>query len=100
MNNNRPSIDHSILSPSGRMSKAAREAAMKREASRLFPPGFWDKPQESEDGKKKKQAERLIRTAQTLRDLAARGMRTRSYLQEADKLDARAAALLTVKEDI
>jgi hypothetical protein len=39
-----PSIDHSLISPSGRMSKRAREAALKREAGRLFPPGYWDKP--------------------------------------------------------
>lgn len=43
MNNiSRPSIDHGLLSPSGRMSKQARKAAMEREAAKLFPPGFWD----------------------------------------------------------
>lgn len=32
----RPTIDHSLLSPSGRMSKRARKAAIKRETARLF----------------------------------------------------------------
>ena len=39
---NWPSIDHSLLSPSGRMSKRARRAAMDRETKRLFPDGFWE----------------------------------------------------------
>lgn len=38
----RPSIDHSLLSPSGRVSRRARQAALKREHDRLFPPGYWD----------------------------------------------------------
>ncbi len=42
-----PSIDHTVLSPSGRVSKAARKAALKSEAARLFPPGFWSEPQKS-----------------------------------------------------
>lgn len=41
---NWPSIDHSLLSPSGKMSKRARRAAMDREREKLFPPGFWDEP--------------------------------------------------------
>lgn len=38
----RPTIDDSLLSPSGRMSKRAREAAMKREAKRIIQPGTFD----------------------------------------------------------
>lgn len=32
-----PSIDHGLLSPSGRTSKRARKAAMEREQERLWP---------------------------------------------------------------
>lgn len=40
-----PAIDHSGLSTSGRVSKAARKAWEKREYARLFPPGTFDVPQ-------------------------------------------------------
>lgn len=88
-----PSIDHSLLSPSGRCSKRARAAAEKREAARLFPPGYWDTPAPTAEAKQ--QAERLRRTAQTLRDLAARGMKRRKYTAEASKLEAEANQLET-----
>ena len=83
-----PSIDHSLLSPSGRMSKRAREAAMKREAKILFagidlnPPV----PQPTE-------AERLRRWATELRALAERGMKPRAYAKKAAELEARAEQL-------
>jgi len=83
-----PSIDHSLLSPSGRMSKRAREAAMRREAERLFagidlnPPV----PQPTE-------AVRLRRAAAQLRDLAGRGMSTKKYLHKAAELEAQAELL-------
>lgn len=89
-----PSIDHSLLSPSGRCSKRARNAAMKREAAKLFPPGFWDKPTPTPEEQAKKKAENLRHTAQILRDLAERGMNTRKYAREAAKLDAQADALM------
>jgi len=88
-----PSIDHSLLSPSGRMSKAARARALKREAARLFPPGFWDvaPPTAAELAAQKVIA--LRRHAKTLRDLAARGMSRRRFLREAAELDAEAASI-------
>lgn len=87
-----PSIDHTLLSPSGRVSKRAREAALKREAARLFPPGYWDavKPRPEEDDAARR--ERLLRTADNLRDLASRGMSTRKFLRVAALLEAEAAS--------
>ncbi len=89
-----PSIDHTLLSPSGRCSKRARDAAMKREAAKLFPPGFWDKPTPTPEELAKQKADMLLRTAKTLRDLAARGMCSRKYAREAAKLEEQANSLL------
>lgn len=85
-----PGIDHGLLSPSGRMSKAARKAAMAREAERLFPPGFWDDvrcvPQPTDK-------EYLLRNATQMRDLAERGIGPRKHMKEALRLEAEAAKL-------
>lgn len=89
-----PSIDHSLLSPSGRCSKRARDAAMKREAAKLFPPGFWDRPAPTLEEQTKNKADELRRTAKTLRELAARGMCSRKYTREAAKLEEQANSLL------
>lgn len=89
-----PSIDHTILSPSGRCSKQARDAAMKREAAKLFPPGFWDKPVLTPEEQAKNKADELRRTAKTLRDLAARGMNSRRYAREAAELEQQADSIL------
>src|SRR5690606_1980619 len=69
-----PSIDHTILSPSGRVSKRARKAALEREAARLFPPGTFAPPVKSADDVMRDQIAALRRSAMNLRDLAARGM--------------------------
>lgn len=87
MSNDRPSIDHTILSPCGKVSQRARQAALKREAARLFPPGFWDSPEKTEAEKRTEEAQRLRRTAQTLRELAARGMKRRAYPKKAQELE-------------
>lgn len=89
----RPSIDHTILSPSGRVSKRARAAALKREHDRLFPRGYWDEPKKTDAELAKEKATALRRSAATLRDLAARGMATKRYLKQAAKLEADAAEL-------
>ena len=89
---NRPCIDHTILSPNGRVSKRAREAALKREHDRLFPPGFWDAPEKSEAERAAEKRERLLRSAANLRELADRGMSPRKFRKEAEKLEAEAAA--------
>lgn len=88
-----PSIDHSLLSPSGKMSKAARKRANAREAKRLFPAGFWNKPEESETDKRKREIKSLRRNAKQLREIAARGMCIRKYPKEAARLEAEADEL-------
>ncbi len=87
---NWPSIDHSLLSPSGRVSKRARKAAMDCETARLFPPGYWDAPVKSETERCADDVKRLRLSAQNLRELAARGMHTRKYTKEAARLEAEA----------
>lgn len=88
-----PSIDHTILSPSGRVSKRAREAALKREHDRLFPTGYWDRPEPTEAEKAAAQRKNLLRRAATLRELAERGMSPRKYTRAADRLEAEARTL-------
>lgn len=90
----RPSIDHSLLSPSGHQSRRARKAAMKQEAAKLFPPGYFDAPTPTPAEQARQQAESLRRTAQNLRDLAARGMRRRKFAREAERLEAEADAIM------
>jgi hypothetical protein len=88
-----PTIDHSLLSPNGHMSKSARNAALKREAARLFPPGFWDKPQTTPEEQLKAKIDGIRLAAKTLRDLAARGMNRHRYTYEAAKLEAQADSM-------
>lgn len=84
-----PSIDHSLLSPSGRMSKAARKRANKREYDKLFGDiNFTPKPPTDTD-----KAAALRRHAAFLRGCAARGMCVRSYPKEAARLEAEADKL-------
>ena len=88
-----PTIDHSLLSPSGHMSKAARAAALKRETDRLFPAGFWDKPQLTTVEHTQQEVKRLLRTARGLRELAARGMSKHKFTLAAKKLEQEAEGL-------
>lgn len=85
-----PAIDHGLLSPSGRISKRARAAALERERVKLFGPAGLQRapvPQPTE-------RERLLREAKQCRDLAAGGMRPRAFIKQAERCEA-AAALLT-----
>lgn len=78
-----------LSSPSGRMSKRARREAERRLHLALFGPGGLQPtpaPQPS-------QRERLLRQAARLRDLANRGMSTRRFNREADRLEAQAREL-------
>lgn len=80
----RPCIDHSVLSPSGHVSKRSREAALRRVSLELFGPEGLQQaptPQPSE-------RERDLRQAAQLRELAGRGMKPRAYLKEAQRLEA------------
>jgi hypothetical protein len=88
--NMRPSIDHSILSPSGHVSKRTRDAALARETSRLFPEGL-AAPKFVDT---RTDRERLLHQAKELRELAARGMHPRKYAKEAARLEALAAEAL------
>ena len=86
-----PSIDHGILSPSGRVSKRARRAALKREEARLFPPGFWSAP--TPPITLLDRIACLLRAIANLRDLADRGMSPRKHRREADRLESEIARL-------
>lgn len=89
-----PSIDHSILSPSGRVSKRARKAALAREHARLFPPGYFEDIARRDAERKEAERPRWLRhTAADLRALASRGMQTRKLLREAARLEAEAERL-------
>lgn len=81
----RPSIDHSILSPSGRVSKRARRAALARATAVLFPDGF----PEPQPPAQPSEREADLRQATRLRELAARGMHPRKYAKEAARLEAK-----------
>ena len=83
-----PTIDHSILSPSGRVSKRAEAAAKERARRELFGDGlaYPTVPQPTE-------AESLRRWAATLRSLAERGMKPKAYARKAAELEARADEL-------
>ncbi len=74
-----------LSSPSGRMSKRARKAALDRISRELFGDGTCLAPtvrQESEE-------ERDMRTAKNYRGLASRGMHPRKYIKEALRLEGK-----------
>lgn len=81
-------IDHSILSPSGTVSKRAGKAALERERRRLFGDGL---PHPTCEQPSEKQ--RLLKQAKDLRDMAARGMRPRAGIKQAQALETQAADL-------
>lgn len=83
-----PSIDHSILSPSGRISKRAEKAAKARATLELFGPNGLARPRAEQPT----ESESLLRQAAELRELAARGMHPRSYIRKAEELERRARA--------
>jgi hypothetical protein len=85
----RPSVDHSILSPNGRVSKRSKDVAMARTREALFGPGGLQRPQVAQPS----EAESLRRQAAELRRLAAGGMKPRAYAKKAAELEQRAAAL-------
>lgn len=77
-----------LSSPNGRMSKRARNAAQARLGEMLFgdyqPPRLPPQPSERE---------RLLREAKQCRDLAARGMRPRAFIKQAEWCEKRAGEL-------
>lgn len=78
-----------LSSPSGRMSKRARKAAERRLAVALFGEAGLVPAKRPESDPK----ELLLRRAKELRELAARGMSTRAFTREAQKLEEQAEAL-------
>ncbi len=82
-----PSIDHGILSPSGKMSKRVRENYLERFRVELFGEKGMPSPGLPEQPSKR---DRLLREATELRALAARGMKPRAYIKKAMELEAEA----------
>lgn len=80
----------SLSSPSGSMSKRAREAANKRHSEALFGPGGLPTPSGPAQPSYK---ESLLAKAAELRDIASRGMSTKKYTKEAQRLEAEAEKL-------
>ena len=89
----RPSADHSLLSPDGHISKAARARALQRETERLFPPGFWDEPAPTDAQARSRRVAQLRQKADELEELANRGMSPRKYRSAAGMARTEAAAL-------
>jgi len=81
----RPTVDHSLLSPSGHVSKRSREAALERTRRELFGDGL-AYPSITQPTK----VESLRQQAARLRDLAERGMKPRAYRKQAERLEAEA----------
>lgn len=80
-----------ISSPSGRVSKRARKAAIERLRVSLFGDGLTHAPPPTPTIEQERA--RLMVQAKQLRDLAARGMKPRAYIKQAAALEARAVAL-------
>jgi len=74
-----------LSSPSGRMSRAAKERAQERLRRKLFGDGL-SYPQAKQPSK----AKALRRRAAELRELASRGVKPRAYVKEAERLEAEA----------
>jgi hypothetical protein len=74
-----------LSSPNGRMSKRAKEEAVKRLHKALFGEGGLQ-PEPVEQPSERE----LLAQVARLRDLAARGMNTKKFTKEADRLEAMA----------
>lgn len=87
-----PTIDHGFLSPSGKMSKRAREQYLKRLGSELFPKELFPHGLKGEQ-KQPTEKENLLAHAKRLRDLANSGMNTRKYNKLAMEAEEKANKL-------
>lgn len=90
-----PGLDHSLLSPCGKMSKRALEAAKKRAELDIFGPEGAAAFFEGIRIKTAQPSERdyLLCKAAEFRELASRGIRPRKHMREAARLEALAASL-------
>lgn len=86
-------FDHGILSPSGRISKRARELHLKRTVDRLWPNGCTREDIHGSGPMQPTKKEKLLSQAVKLRDLASRGMSTKKFNREADRLEEEASKL-------
>jgi hypothetical protein len=77
----------SMSSPSGRVSKRSKDAALKRLSTELFGEGGLQRSTQKQPSKR----ESLLRQAKDLRDLAARGMSVKKFIRQAEMLEAQAA---------
>jgi len=84
-----------LSSPSGRMSRRAREAAQRRLAADLFGPNgeVWRRAEPSAQQVRAARIDSLRRHAARLLELADRGMAEPKYRREAAKATAQADAL-------
>lgn len=80
-------MSHAIAlsSPNGRMSKRARETAQKQLSIALFGAGGLRSPGLPPQPTKR---EKYLREAAQCRELAARGMRPRAFIRQAEMLEA------------
>src|SRR4051812_20585895 len=78
-----------LSSPNGRMSKRAKEEAVKRLGKALFGDGSCFKNETAQPSAR----DRLLAQAARLRELAERGMSTKRFNKEAARLEAEAGAL-------
>lgn len=94
---NGPPIDHGLLSPSGHMSKRARDAANQRHQAKVQ--RWWDEKyppptaEEQAETERQNHIESLITHAEMLEGFANRGYRTRYHNKHAAKARAEAAEL-------
>ena len=89
----RPTVDHSFLSPSGRISKRARAAEMARVFGGANLITAADLHRARLAAIQPTEIIRLQRQSAHLRQLAAAGMKPRAFSKQADALDAQIAAL-------
>ena len=68
------------------MSKRAREAANKRMAAELFPPGYWESLEPTPEEKAEANRKSRLAYAQTLLGLADQGMQPRKYRKLAEQI--------------
>lgn len=76
-----PAVDHGLLSPSGKMSKRARDAALERERIKLFGSEGLQAPSHPQS------SERDMDLAQAARLRKFAALHPRKYLKEAERLE-------------
>ena len=78
-----PGVDHSLISPNGRISKRSLEAAQERTRQALFGGGL-----AYPSCRQPSEREYYLRKASEFRDLAARGVNPRKHTKEAERMES------------